>query len=130
MDSKLGNHPSLNSDGQSSFQQILSHLLHVNVQRSQIFFPSNLVAFSTKKTAEILEFFFFVDANSASFSFFWKINLPNFLLQNIEKRNPATRREQTNVSIYFKLLILWPLGCMGAIMQREMAIAGMERLGS
>jgi hypothetical protein len=25
---------------------------------------------------------------------------------------------------------LWPLGCMGAIMQREMAIAGMERLGS
>jgi hypothetical protein len=46
-------------------------------------------------------------------------------LQNIEKRNPATRREQTHVNIYFKVLVLWPLGCMGAIMQREMmAIAG------
>ncbi len=99
--------------------------------KKPIFFPiKSCCIFNKKNCRNFGIFFFFVDANSASFSFFWKINLPNFLLQNIEKRNPATRREQTNVSIYFKLLILWPLGCMGAIMQREMAIAGMERLGS
>jgi hypothetical protein len=100
------------------------------VHTSQKIIPINFFAFSTKKNAEILEFYFFGDANSTNFFFSWKINLPNFLLQNIEKRKAATRREQTKVNIYLKLLILWPLGCMGAIMQREMAIAGMERLGS
>jgi hypothetical protein len=86
LDSKLGNHPSLNSDGLSSFQQILLHLLNVNVHTSQKQFPIKFCCFfQPKKTEEIWNFIFFSDANSTSFSFFGKLIFQIFYCKILNK---------------------------------------------
>jgi hypothetical protein len=53
--------------------------------QANFIFPSNFVAFSTKKTAEILEFYFFGDANSTIFLFLGKLICQILYCKNIEK---------------------------------------------
>jgi hypothetical protein len=73
-----------------------------------------LLLFQPKKTEEILEFFFF----------FGKLIFQIFYCKILKKETLLQGESKQIVNIYLKLLILWPMCCMGAIMQRAMAIAG------